>query len=158
MAPGVEGERPAGARGERPLGSPGSAVPEAEGFRRERWGTLTETEESEEDRVRAEVVAQLRESLAGSRETMLNMKLDTKTREKWTQIHTNTAQVLNQVLRDRQFKDWEKRLKEMEARGRIVRRTFKRLEISRTPTEQKDETGGSQGTKPDTTPGAERPA
>jgi hypothetical protein len=50
---------------------------------------------------------------------MLNEKLDVKTRGAWTQMHTNTAQVLNQILRDRQFKEWEKRLRELEARGRI---------------------------------------
>ncbi len=76
-------------------------------------------EASEEDRVRAELVGQLRESMVKSRSMMLNEKLDVKTRERWTQMHTNTAQVLNQVLRDRQFKEWEKRLKELEARGRI---------------------------------------
>ncbi len=89
------------------------------------------------------MVAQLKESLAQSREMMLNQKLDPKSRERWTQIHTNTAQVLNQVLRDRQFKDWEKRMKELEARGRIVRRTFRRLETSQGPREQKEETSGS---------------
>lgn len=84
--------------------------------------------ESEEDQVRGELVAQLKESLVRSRIMMLNDKLEAKARERWTQIHTNTAQVLNQILRDRQFKEWEKRLKEMEARGRILRRTVKGLE------------------------------
>jgi len=54
---------------------------------------------------------------------MTNTKFDPKTRERWTQLHTNTAQVLNQVLRDQQAKDWERRLKELEAVGRIPRRT-----------------------------------
>ncbi len=67
---------------------------------------------------------------------MFNEKLDVKTREKWTQIHTNTSQVLNQVLRDRQFKEWEKRLKELEARGRTLRRTIKRLEGSQVSVNQ----------------------
>src|SRR5215510_8403371 len=83
---------------------------------------------SEEDRVRAELVSQLRESLVKERSMMLNEKLDVKTRERWTQMHTNTAQVLNQILRDRQFKEWEKRLREMEARGRILRGTLKMVE------------------------------
>lgn len=111
-----------------------------------------EADESEEDMVRAEVVAQLRESLARSREMMLNLKLDPKSRENWTQKHTNTAQVLNRVLRDRQFKDWEKRLKEMEARGRILRRTVRLMESSSSLSEQKKEGDGSQGTNPKTTP------
>lgn len=115
-----------------------------------------EAGESEEDRVRAEVVAQLRESMDRSREMMLNLKLDPKSREGWAQLHTNTAQVLNRVLRDRQFKDWEKRLKEMEARGRILRRTVRLMESSPSLSEQKKEGDGSQGTKPKTAPTAGR--
>jgi len=57
-----------------------------------------------------------------SREMMMNLKLDPKTRERWTQLHTNTAQVLNTVLRDKQYEDWEKRLKELEAAGHLPRK------------------------------------
>ena len=67
-----------------------------------------------DDALRDEVVRQLRESLSRSREMMQNEKLDARTRERWTQLHTNTAHVLHQVLRDQQAKDWEKRLKELE--------------------------------------------
>ncbi len=87
---------------------------------------------------------------------MLNEKLDVNTREKWTQKHTNTAQVLNQVLRDRQFKDWEKRMKELEARGRIVRRTIRRLEDSQAPAKRED-TSASNEAGPDTSPTVGRP-
>ncbi len=79
-------------------------------------------EESEEDRVRADLVAQLMESLARSRGMMLDGNLDAKTRERWTQLHTKTAQVLNHILRDRQLREWEKRLKEVEASGQIPRK------------------------------------
>lgn len=44
---------------------------------------------------------------------MVDKRLEPKVRERWTQLHTNTAQVLNQVLRDSQAKDWEKRLREL---------------------------------------------
>ena len=37
-----------------------------------------------------------------------------KTRERWTQIHNSTSQILNTVLRDLQMRDWEKRLKIVE--------------------------------------------
>jgi urease accessory protein UreF len=72
--------------------------------------------------LRAQIVQQLVESLARSREMMTDKKLEPKVRERWTQLHTNTAQVLNQVLRDQQAKDWEKRLKELEAAGHLPRR------------------------------------
>jgi len=80
------------------------------------------TEGPSDIELRSQIIEQLTESLTRSREMMTNMKLDPKTRERWTQLHTNTAQVLNQVLRDTQAKDWEKRLKELEAVGRLPRR------------------------------------
>jgi hypothetical protein len=72
--------------------------------------------------VRADIVHQLKESLARSREMMLDKRLEPKVRERWTQLHTNTAQVLNAVLRDQQAKDWERRLKELEKVGHLPRR------------------------------------
>ncbi len=76
----------------------------------------------DENELRSHIIEQLEQSLAMSRGMMTNLKLDPKTREKWTQLHTNTAQVLNQVLRDKQFSEWEKRLKDLEASGHIPRK------------------------------------
>ncbi len=84
---------------------------------------LVEQDERDENELRSEIIDQLEQSLEMSQGMMTNLKLDPKTRERWTQLHTNTAQVLNQVLRDRQYRDWEKRLKELEAAGRIPRKT-----------------------------------
>lgn len=72
--------------------------------------------------MRSQIINQLEQSLAMSREMMRNLKLDPKTRERWTQLHTNTAQVLNTVLRDKQYEDWEKRLKVLEAAGHLPRK------------------------------------
>ncbi len=77
------------------------------------------SEDVDDNTLREELIRQLRESLAMSWGMMANLKLDAKAREKWTQIHTNTAQILNQVLRDRQNRDWEKRLRELEEAGRL---------------------------------------
>jgi hypothetical protein len=77
----------------------------------------------DENELRSQIINQLEESLTMSRQMMLNLKLDPKTRERWTQLHTNTSQVLNTVLRDKQYEDWEKRLKELEATGHLPRRT-----------------------------------
>jgi len=68
----------------------------------------------EEDTVRTQIITELLESLAESRKIMLDHDKDLKTRERWTQLHMNTSQILNTVLRDRQMRDWEKRLKEIE--------------------------------------------
>src|SRR3989442_10005743 len=69
------------------------------------------------ERLRHELVYQLRESLRASQEKMNNPELTLAERHHWTQIHTYTAQVLNTILRDLQLKDWEKRLKELEQNG-----------------------------------------
>src|SRR2546428_6195674 len=69
------------------------------------------------ERLRHELVHQLRESLRASQEKMNNPELSLAERHHWTQIHTYTAQVLNTILRDLQLKDWEKRLKELEQNG-----------------------------------------
>ncbi|HEX9197393.1 MAG TPA: hypothetical protein VF906_06315 [Candidatus Bathyarchaeia archaeon] len=87
------------------------------------WPELVEQDERDENELRSEIIDQLEQSLAMSRGMMTNLMLDPKTRERWTQLHTNTAQVLNQVLRDKQYRDWERRLKELEAAGRIPRKT-----------------------------------
>ena len=80
-------------------------------------------DDKDENGIRFHIIEQLEQSLEMSRGMMTNLKLDPKTREKWTQLHTNTAQVLNQVLRDKQFSEWEKRLKDLEASGHIPRKS-----------------------------------
>ena len=77
----------------------------------------------DENALRSQIIKQLEESLVMSREMMMNLKLDPRARERWTQLHTNASQVLNTVLRDRQYEDWEKRLKELEAAGHLPRKT-----------------------------------
>jgi predicted component of type VI protein secretion system len=69
------------------------------------------------ERLRHELVYQLRESFQASQEKMKNPELTLAERHHWTQVHTYTAQVLNTILRDLQLQDWEKRLKELEQRG-----------------------------------------
>ena len=66
------------------------------------------------ERLRNELVYQLRESLQASQEKMNSRELTLAERHRWTQVHTYTAQVLNTILKDLQLKDWEKRLKEKE--------------------------------------------
>jgi len=89
-----------------------------------------EEDEPDENELRSMIIEQLEQSLAMSREMMTNQKLDPKTRERWTQLHTNTAQVLNQILRDKQYKEWEKRLKELEAAGHIPRSKLSSSDLS----------------------------
>src|SRR5437667_11851248 len=67
-----------------------------------------------EERVRDGIVRQLRQNLARCRRVILDENMDLKTRERWTQLYNNTSQVLNQILKDRQMRDVEYRLREIE--------------------------------------------
>ena len=67
-----------------------------------------------EAKVRDGMVRQLRQNLARCRRVIMDQNMDLKTRERWTQLYNNTSQVLNQVLKDRQIRDWEKRLRAIE--------------------------------------------
>ena len=67
-----------------------------------------------EEKARDGMVRQLRQNLAKCRKIILDEKMDLKTRERWTQLYNNTSQVLNQILKDRQMRDWEKRMREIE--------------------------------------------
>ena len=67
-----------------------------------------------EGKTRDSMVRQLRQNLARCRRVIVDETMDLKTRERWTQLYNNTSQVLNQVLRDRQMRDWEKRLQLIE--------------------------------------------
>jgi hypothetical protein len=76
---------------------------------------LSEKEDAiEEGVVRTRIITELLESLAESKKIMLDSNKDLKTRERWTQLHNGTSQILNTVLRDLQMRDWEKRLKLIE--------------------------------------------
>jgi hypothetical protein len=68
----------------------------------------------EEGAVRTRIINELLESLAESRKIMLDSNKDLKTRERWTQLHNSTSQILNTVLRDLQMKEWERRLRVIE--------------------------------------------
>jgi len=60
------------------------------------------------------MVRELRQNLARCRRVIVDENLDLKTRERWTQLYNNTSQILNQLLKDRQMRDWENRLREIE--------------------------------------------
>jgi hypothetical protein len=66
-----------------------------------------------ENDARDEIIRELRENLA-SRKVLSDEKLDLRTHEHWTQLYNNTSTTLNQILKDRQMRDWENRLREIE--------------------------------------------
>jgi len=70
-----------------------------------------------QERLRHELVYQLRERLRSTQEKMNNPELTLAEQQHWTQVHTYTAQVYNTILKDQQLQDWEKRLKYIEEKG-----------------------------------------
>ncbi len=75
----------------------------------------------EESTIRTQIVTELLESLAESKRIMLDSNKDLKTRERWTQLHNSTSQILNTVLRDLQMKEWERRLRVIEEHSKRPR-------------------------------------
>src|SRR2546422_11255924 len=85
-------------------------------------GDTGELEASMEDVMRDEVLDQLKRSLSESWRMMSIPSLDMKTKREWTKLHSYTATILNAVLRDRQNRDWENRLREVERLAGLTRR------------------------------------
>jgi len=71
-----------------------------------------------ENEARDEIIRELRENLARCRKVLSDEKLDLKTHERWTQLYNNTSTVLNQILKDRQVRDLEYRMQEIEKHER----------------------------------------
>ncbi len=72
---------------------------------------------SKQERFRDEIIGQLRETVALCRKKMLDEQVTLLERQRWTQSLTNAAQVLNTVLRDEQFLEWEKKMRILEKQG-----------------------------------------
>ncbi len=66
---------------------------------------------------RDEIIGQLRETIAICREQMKDKQVALSERQRWAQSLTNAAQVLNAVLRDEQFHEWEKKMRMLEKQG-----------------------------------------
>ncbi len=69
------------------------------------------------ERIRDEIISQLRETVALCRKNMFDENVTTAERQHWAQSLTNAVQVLNTVLRDGQFQEWEKKMKWLEKQG-----------------------------------------
>ncbi len=69
------------------------------------------------ERFRDEIISQLRETIALCRKEMLDEQVNPSERQRWAQSLTNATQVLNTVLRDGQFQEWEKKMKWLEKQG-----------------------------------------
>ena len=67
-------------------------------------------------------IKNLVEIIKHAHEQAMNENLDEKSRERWTQRHTNAVLALNLILKDRQYRDYEQRLKILEENWKHVNR------------------------------------
>ncbi len=78
------------------------------------------SEELDPNKIRDDEIKRLREMADLAYKNFKDETLQMKTRESWHQKYTNTVLALNQLLKDSQYKDYEKRLKELEQTGRFA--------------------------------------
>jgi len=79
---------------------------------------MRDNDDGFENEARDEIIRELRENLARCRKVLSDEKLDLKTHERWTQLYNNTSTVFNQILKDRQMRDLENRMREIEKHDR----------------------------------------
>ncbi len=72
---------------------------------------------SKQEAYRDEIISRLRETVALCRKNMLDEHVIPAERQHWAQSLTNATQVLNTVLRDGQFQEWEKKMSWLEKHG-----------------------------------------
>ena len=85
------------------------------------------------------MVRELRQNLARCGRVIVDENLYLKTRGRWTQLYNNTSQILNQLLKDRQMRDWENRLREIEKYRGIPGRTGRPQMVPPQPETAKEE-------------------
>ncbi len=62
----------------------------------------------------------------------IDVNLSMRMRESWHKRYTNTVLALNQLLKDSQYKDYEKRLRVIEESGKTLRRmVWSRADVRR---------------------------
>ncbi|HZY94029.1 MAG TPA: hypothetical protein VFE98_04105 [Candidatus Bathyarchaeia archaeon] len=74
------------------------------------------------NQLREKGIKQLIEIVDIAHQMAMNETLDERTRDRWAQRQTNAMLALNQVLKDRQYRDYEERLRKLEENWKIVKR------------------------------------
>ncbi len=86
-------------------------------------------EEADPNRLREVQIQRLARMAEIAYENSMDQKLTMKMRESWHQRYTNTVLALNQLLKDSQYKDYEKRLRILEESGKTLRRTVWTMKV-----------------------------
>ena len=75
---------------------------------------LGKTREIDEEKLRDKTIRQLQTSANMAYRMMRDEKIDLRSRQSWLKSYTEAARTLSQVLKEREEKDWEKRLRVIE--------------------------------------------
>ncbi len=67
---------------------------------------LEKTEHIDEKSLREKGIGQLLKAVDVAYEILVDSKIDLRTRQGWFREHTNAVLALNQILKDRQDRDW----------------------------------------------------
>jgi hypothetical protein len=75
---------------------------------------LGKSDDIDEQKLRDKAIRQLERAANMAYKMMTNERIDARTRQAWFKRYTDATRALNQVLKDRQAKDWEARIKRIE--------------------------------------------
>ncbi len=89
-------------------------------------------EESDPNTLRDVEIRRLAHMAEMAYKNSIDVNLSMRMRESWHQRYTNTVLALNQLLKDSQYKDYEKRLRVIEESGKTPRRmVWSRADVRR---------------------------
>ncbi len=95
-------------------------------------------EESDPNTLRDVEIKRLAHMAELAYKNSIDANLSMRMRESWHQRYTNTVLALNQLLKDSQYKEYEKRLRVIEESGKTARRmVWSREDIRRWTTAQR---------------------
>src|SRR6266581_2183958 len=95
---------------------------------------LGKNREIDEEKLRDETIRQLQTSANMAYRMMRDERIDLRSRQGWLKSYTDAARTLSQVLKEREERDWEKRLRVIEE---YRKRTSATTGLSGTPGENK---------------------
>src|SRR5437667_7445273 len=95
---------------------------------------LGKNREIDEEKLRDKTIRQLQTSANMAYRMMRDERMDLRSRQGWLKSYTDAARTLSQVLKEREEKDWEKRLRVIEE---YRKRATAATGLSGTPSENK---------------------
>src|SRR6266487_6810530 len=105
---------------------------------------LGKNREIDEEKLRDKTIRQLQTSANMAYRMMRDERVDLRSRQSWLKSYTDAARALSQVLKEREEKDWEKRLRVIEE---YRKRATAATGLSGTPSENKADPQPREGSQ-----------